>query len=207
MQTEPVVLPTIPAQIPWQAVWRRLGYHRGTDPDPATRDRVAAVGRTASLLAQPKGVYAVLPCISRENSVVINDAYVIQSTAVQSLLKHCPRAAVMAVTIGSAICEERDRRMGIDGKYAEGVILDAIASQLAEAAMAWLHEMITKTALQQGFRVTMRYSPGYKDFHLDNQAMFQQLLAMETIGITVTDSYMLEPEKSVTALAGWERDR
>ncbi len=184
---------------------RRLGYIRGTEPDEPTKARLDAVGSSATVLAEPRGMYRILPCEARENTIVIDSRFVIQSEAVFRLFKSCSHCAVMAATIGTAICQERDALMHERGKYADGVILDAVASELADEAMARVHDMIQKLGLQQGFSITMRYSPGYKDLYLSNQTMIDELLDLSRIGIHVTDSYMLEPEKSVTALAGWER--
>ncbi|MDX9702077.1 MAG: vitamin B12 dependent-methionine synthase activation domain-containing protein [Candidatus Auribacterota bacterium] len=205
MSKDAVILSNIPCSIPWIPVLRRLGYMRSAEPDSQTKKRIEKVMTDAATIADPRGIYRILPCKAVENTIVIQERFVIQSKAVYRLFESCSHCAVMAVTVGPAICRERDSLMNDKGKYADGVILDAVASELADAAMAWIYDLTAKIGRGQGFSATMRYSPGYKDLYLSTQSMIDELLDLSRIGICVTDSFMLEPEKSVTALAGWEK--
>jgi cobalamin-dependent methionine synthase I len=47
-----------------------------------------------------------------------------------------------------------------------------------------------------------RFSAGYADFDLSNQKIIYQLLALEKIGVRITNECILLPEKSVTAISG-----
>jgi len=47
-----------------------------------------------------------------------------------------------------------------------------------------------------------RYSAGYGDLLLETQKTIHRLLQLDRIGIRITDSCMLIPEKSVTAVTG-----
>ena len=50
--------------------------------------------------------------------------------------------------------------------------------------------------------MTRRFSPGYGDLPLSVQPAFAQELDLESLGVAVTDSYLLVPQKSITALVG-----
>jgi len=50
----------------------------------------------------------------------------------------------------------------------------------------------------------MRFSPGYGDLSLENQKLFFKALELEKMGMKLTESLMMFPEKSVTAIAGVE---
>jgi cobalamin-dependent methionine synthase I len=50
----------------------------------------------------------------------------------------------------------------------------------------------------------MRFSPGYGDWTLDNQPQVLQLAEAERIGITLTESNIMIPRKSVSAVIGWK---
>ena len=64
-------------------------------------------------------------------------------------------------------------------------------------------EEIKKNVAQDGFYTNFRYSPGYGDFPLEYQRRIVTLLGCDkTIGLTVTDSSLLIPQKSVTAIIG-----
>ena len=48
-----------------------------------------------------------------------------------------------------------------------------------------------------------RYSPGYGDLPLETQtAVFKALDCERTIGVTLTESLLMRPSKSVTAVIG-----
>ena len=47
-----------------------------------------------------------------------------------------------------------------------------------------------------------RFSAGYADFNLENQKALYERLQMGKIGVTITPSFILLPEKSVTAISG-----
>ena len=56
---------------------------------------------------------------------------------------------------------------------------------------------------EQGKYIRPRFSPGYGDFSIQHQkAVLAMLEASKRIGVTMTDSYMLTPTKSVTAVIG-----
>ena len=56
-----------------------------------------------------------------------------------------------------------------------------------------------------GYERTMRYSPGYGDWDLTVQAELLRLVGAEAISVTCTETSILQPRKSVTAVIGWER--
>ena len=47
-----------------------------------------------------------------------------------------------------------------------------------------------------------RFSPGYGDWDVHAQPDLLRLTQAETIGISLTESFMLRPRKSVTAVIG-----
>ena len=62
---------------------------------------------------------------------------------------------------------------------------------------------LSTEAAKEGLYLRSRFSPGYGDFSLDYQKELLILLdAPKRIGLTVTDSMMLTPTKSVTAVMG-----
>ena len=56
---------------------------------------------------------------------------------------------------------------------------------------------------QQGKYIRPRFSPGYGDFSISHQKDFISLLdTPKKIGLSMTETYMLTPTKSVTAVIG-----
>jgi len=204
MISKPVLLSSLPCEIPYTPVIRRLGYKRGTEPEGETKNLIGTLSTETRLLAQPKGIYAVCDVSFSKNNIVIEPDFMIKSKSLYKVMANSHSIIIMAVTIGKDICDKRDYYLNNSGEVTKGVILDAICSETVEAAMQCMHDKIKQAGLQKGFNTTMRYSPGYNDFELSHQADINKILNLETIGVQVTDYYILNPEKSITALTGWE---
>ena len=84
-----------------------------------------------------------------------------------------------------------------------GVVLDAVASEMVDESLSWIMRYYaTRLRRENRALTTRRFSAGYSDFELNNQAHFYRLLDMERLDVELTPSCILLPEKSVTAVAG-----
>ncbi len=114
-------------------------------------------------------------------------------------LAGCSRAVVMCATLGAEV--DRLIRVAQVRDMAQAVVLDAMASVAVEQVCARLDERIM--AENPGWFMTFRFSPGYGDYPISLQKTFLRLLdAQRKIGLSVSDSLLLIPAKSVTAVAG-----
>ena len=78
---------------------------------------------------------------------------------------------------------------------------------MAEAWCDEVNERIKQEAADKGLYTRPRFSPGYGDFPLDNQRdIFQALQVEKRVGIALTESLLMIPSKSVTAVIGAGRD-
>lgn len=198
------LIKNIPLEVPWIPILRRLGYRRGTEPDPASEKRIRDAVDEALMLARVQGLYRLEPLRVKKDGILIGSTHEIKSNALPGLYEKCTIVSIMAVSLGQAVCDRRDSYM-IDGSPSKGVLLDAAASELAEAAVESVYQMIQTLGRQKGYTTTIRFSPGYKDVALSTQKSIDELLDLGQIGVSVTESFMLKPEKTVTAFAGWER--
>ncbi len=109
--------------------------------------------------------------------------------------------ALLAVTLGHE--SERVIRRETALSAAEGMLVDAMASSMAEAAVEALHAEVAAWARERGLQAGGRFSPGYGDMPLSVQpALLDALDAARRLGVSVTDAFMLAPAKSVTAVVG-----
>ena len=84
---------------------------------------------------------------------------------------------------------------------AESFAIDCLCSAAVEQVCDAAEEEIF-SVIEAPYR-TWRFSPGYGDLPLGIQGSFLKMLnAQRRIGLTVTDSMLLIPSKSVTALIG-----
>ena len=118
---------------------------------------------------------------------------------VPALLKDCSQVILMAVTLGSET--ERLLRTAQARSMGEAVILDAAAGAAVENVCDNLCRDL-EAQFSPRF-LTDRFSPGYGDFPFSQQRAFFDLLDItRRIGVSLTESGLMLPQKSVTALMG-----
>ena len=116
-------------------------------------------------------------------------------------LQGCSAAFLLAVTLGSALESALRKAEVTDMQLA--VLMDAAASTLIEQYADLAEAAIRAGLMSQGEYLTGRFSPGYGDFPLAFQTECIRLLdAPRTIGLTVSQSGLLLPQKSITAVLG-----
>lgn len=113
-------------------------------------------------------------------------------------LSGCEKAILFAATIGTEI----DRSITRYGHIApsKALMMQAIGAERIEALCNRFCEDIKK---ETGVRLKPRFSPGYGDLPLDAQKdIFNILDPAKHIGLTLNDSLLMSPSKSVTAFVG-----
>ena len=87
------------------------------------------------------------------------------------------------------------------GSPAKGLLMHAIGAQQVEGACDLLCRLLAKQFPDR--QLTDRFSPGYGDLPLTLQRdVMNALDCGRTVGITLTDSLLMTPSKSVTAIIG-----
>ena len=82
-----------------------------------------------------------------------------------------------------------------------GLLMHALGAQQVEGACDRLCEALARSFPEH--RLTPRFSPGYGDVPLSLQrGIFSALDCERQIGVTLTDSLLMRPGKSVTAVVG-----
>ena len=148
----------------------------------------------------PRSTWRIFPLRKTEDAVIIENM-VIQSDAFRKYISGCSKVILAACTLG----HEPDRlirRASIDS-ILEASGLQAAGSAMTETYFRTLHAEIGKKMRKEGYYTTGWYSPGYGDLPLSLQKDFARLLDLEkTAGITLTDSFLMIPSKSMTAFIG-----
>ena len=194
--------------IPIKAVLHRLGYPSDFEsPDDSMKDVFEEEVKRAYDLIEPKGIYSLLRIASHGDREIRfkGTDFKIKSRKVSRLLSRSDFVVFFMATIGPEL-EGAVETLMSKGEYARSVILDAIGSETADAAADMIHRSILRNiAEQKGFSITPRFSPGYGDWPLTVQRDILNICRAEMIGVSLTDSFLMIPMKSVSAVFGWER--
>lgn len=117
-------------------------------------------------------------------------------------LSGCDKAVLFAATVGVGL----DRLIAKYGRLspAKGLMMQAIGAERIEA----LCDAFCKDVAEQTKQaLTPRFSPGYGDLPLEIQPTIVALTdAQKQIGIGLTESLLMTPSKSVTAIIGLAND-
>ena len=176
-------------------VLRYLGY-RGQDMQTGIAWQIQKGIRTVGEIAAPRLVWRRLPVWNGEIS-----GLPAKGQEIRDLLMPCREAVVMAATLGTQV-EQMLMRLKVTD-MADAVILDACASAAAEKVCDCFEEDLGSRIEAEGLFLTCRLCPGYGDFPVGTQTALCRLLDTgRRIGLTVTDSQILIPRKSVTAVYG-----
>lgn len=115
-----------------------------------------------------------------------------ESVALTALLQDCHNVVVFAATVGIAFDYALMRRK--NASLADAQLMQGLGAERIEA--------LCDEFCKEYPNATKRFSPGYGDFSLEAQRELFQILHPEKIGISLTESLMMTPSKSVTALFG-----
>lgn len=115
----------------------------------------------------------------------------IESASLAKYLKGCDTAYVAAVSLGVGV--DRLLRKASVTSASRLFITDAVASALVEALCDRVQSFLPD-------KTHLRYSPGYGDLPLSIQGSLLRYLNCKNI--TLTDSYLMVPTKSVTFITG-----
>ena len=117
------------------------------------------------------------------------------------MLADCREAVLLAATLGADSERMLLREQTKDPTNA--LILDAVLSSAIEAVCDQLEAELRDKAVKDGLFLTDRFSPGYGDMPIaQSKAICEVLNTGRTIGLTVSQSGILMPRKSVTAVMG-----
>lgn len=116
-------------------------------------------------------------------------------------LKGCSKIIVLGTTLGIGVDMLMKKVTLIN--MAKVVVLQACAAAMLEEYCDNIQNKLRTELVKEGQYLRPRFSPGYGDFDIKYQEPLMQMIdCAKTIGLTMTDSYMLSPSKSVTAVIG-----
>lgn len=128
----------------------------------------------------------------------------LEGKAIAALLHGCEICAIFCATIGNDI-EALLRKWQLKD-LAFASMLDGCASSAVESLCNIVENELRAEYGTQGYFLTDRFSPGYGDLPLSIQPDFCAALdTTRKIGVSVNDSGIMIPRKSVTAIIGFSK--
>ncbi len=154
--------------------------------------------KAAKGAAQCRAVWRRYPLVRDGNTLDLGFAKT-DSRDLRQHLEGCDEILLFACTAGA----ETDRRIARAKLLspARGLLMHAIGAQQVEGGCDRLCARLAQQFPDR--QLTDRFSPGYGDLTLEMQRdVIEALDCGRTVGITLTDSLLMTPSKSVTAIIG-----
>lgn len=189
--------------IPEKAVLLRLGYI----PSKAklTKNFLSILKEeikfAKKIIVPQKIIVSSTIKIIDEKNLLLDNELKIKSKNIVLLLKNCIKAYSFAVTLGKHLEEKRDYYLN-KKETSRALILDAIGSVVVEELAEIVNKEIIKNCEKENLKTTKRFSPGYGDWNLKQQKEFLNFLQLEKIKVKLTKNFIMQPEKSISAILG-----
>ncbi len=173
---------------------------RTKDPDPALLALLDQVEPALLQAAEPKSLYREFACTVQGRCVAVGP-FQAESRDLARNLAGCRRAILLAATLGPEV-DRLYRRLAVS-HMAEAAALQGAAAALVEAYCDQIQASTRREKAAEGLFLRPRFSPGYGDLPLDCQRQFFAILECnKRLGMGLTDSLLMVPSKSVTAIIG-----
>lgn len=180
-------------------VYRYLGYGRVSPSDEVTKlieEHTAEFNKAVNY----KACYTKVDILVDEEKLNIDFGFMrVHGKSLILNLKGCKHAYIFAATTGATAERLITKQNRISAL--KGIVTDAVGSAAIEAFCDWVNQHLETE--EQGSFLRPRFSCGYGDFPLEHQTEILSFLDTgRKIGLNITDSLMMTPVKSVTAVVG-----
>lgn len=135
------------------------------------------------------------------NSIGIEGGVSLSSKWSSSYIEGAALMHIFVVTLGLSL-EERASRLMRDGEHLEGYLLDRIGSFAVESLAENFENKLRGYYGVKDLSVSMRFSPGYCDWRIEEQFKLAKILDFSKAGVRLTEGCMMVPKKSISAVVG-----
>jgi hypothetical protein len=197
------ILDDLSAEPALHQVYTRMGFKpRRAEIPVSMRNLVEEVLQLGRELVRPRAIFRRCAIIrADQDGIELEAGLRITSLKVRHRMEGCPLLYLTAVTLGPDL-DQRVAELSSGGDVTRAFLLNAYGAEAAEALMESLDAHIAQLESQRGFSTTKRYSPGYGDWRITAQKELLEQLEADRIGIRLMDSFLMIPEKSVSAIIG-----
>ena len=171
-------------------IYEQMGYH-DAEPDEVTQRETQAVVDDVRQWLRPKFCFFVMSELPTFH----------MGRIIERQLRGSEAYAFFVCTAGVEY-EDYQQRLKVEGDMVRVFIADALGSLIAEKCADQMELALQMNIDKLGWKHTNRFSPGYCGWHVSEQQRLFPLFDGHTCGITLTDSSLMIPIKSVSGIIG-----
>ena len=133
--------------------------------------------------------------------VYLDSGMTLKSPKLSRTLRDSEEIVCFITTIGGEIDSEINAMMR-QGHLSDAFVMDALGSVAVESVAEQFHRLMQSRYGENDKAVTLRFSPGYCDWPVEEQKKLFQLFDSNTTGIELKESCLMMPRKSISAVFG-----
>jgi len=154
------------------------------------------------MFSQPRGIISDIS-IPEFEAVYHGEGLNEKRTPLDEIFTKADDLALFAVTLGERVTKKIDQLFGAN-EFALGNMLDSVASvgtdKVADSVEnRFFNQFLKKGKINSSTGIS-RFSPGYCGWHMSGQKKLFDFLHPEKIGITLLDSFLMKPLKSISGV-------
>ena len=186
---------------------RVIGSHESPGDEYIPGIVESTLSRAADL-SDIRGEYRIYKNLSvdyHRGTISVDSQEIFTGMIIASQLRKSSMAAIFLATTGEELANI-SRSLMEEGDMLAAYIMDVIGSELVESAIESMHNALEEEMAKSGLSVTNRFSPGYCDWDLKSQQYILELMPDNFCGISLTESSLMIPVKSVSGIIGIGKD-
>lgn len=173
-------------------ILRLIGYRRGFQKvKEPVEGLIREEKRTFGRLLQPEAIYAIIDY---------------EKTNKHPIFKDAAKVALCVCTIGPKL-EKEVHALTKKNEMLRALILDALGSEAVEEVAVQSDKLLAEKAREMNLWPSKRFSPGYGKWDIKEQRFIFSILPAEQIGVTLKESCMMVPRKSVSFRINFYREK
>lgn len=184
-----------------------MGYETGTAPEPVSiliNEVTEELLPTSDIRAEYR-VFKEISLSGVNKSLQVEGITFNIKPIIYRQIKEAEEVALFICTAGPVV-GEMSRQSMKDGDLLRGYVYDVIGTEIVEAAADRMQEEMRKSMAALGKEITNRFSPGYCGWDVAEQHKLFSFFKDNFCGITLTESALMNPVKSVSGIIGIGRN-
>ena len=179
-----------------------IGYMRGNSPDGFNKYYEDALRRAAEVCRISAGYRLFSDIRITKNNIRIEGTKLSTGRTIARQLKNSSGIAIFVCTAGGDI-SDLSKQMAVANDGIMAYLFDVIGSVCAEKSAGFLEALLLKELGQPEYGISKRCSPGYCGWDVAEQHKLFALLPENFCGVTVSETSLMIPIKSVSGIIGY----
>ena len=184
-------------------IYEQMGYGNAVPDADVQAETERMIQRVQKILRPRFCFFITKATLDTSNDTLTTCTATMQIGKIISRQLRGSSAFVFFVATAGMEFEELQEQLKAEGDMVSIFIADAMGSVIAEKAADCMELALQQTLASSGLKHTNRFSPGYCGWHVSQQhLLFSHFPTPEPSGITLSDSSLMTPIKSVSGVIG-----